>query len=749
MPVPDYLSRQPVNTESQRASSHPWLGAFDLKDARPVPAQEQLRATAQFLTHQVFTNLFPGWEKRQWADATDLSPSLLAELQQEDPLLAALTRHSTRPSPPVSETTAYLLDLCNAQRPVGKHLTHLPPNWLGAELDDFEMHNGVLFVRRQNRLLLVVPTALRLLFLEEKHDSHQAAHSGTNRTLRRIEERYWWPNLRRDVEEYIGGCVKCLQTSTRRGRWSYGFANPLPVVYRPFERVSLDILTVTEDNSTRFHKVLLMVDHSTRYAEAVPLPTGTAEQVAEALYSRIYERYGPINVLLTDNGSEFTAELLTATTKGLYEAMGAHHVTISPRHPQTNGVTERLNSTLLKYLRVLTEKRRHDWHQHLSAAIYAYNTTHQTALGASPYLLMYGRDPVDALDQWIDDALELQPTPVSPDDWNFKLQQARQRAQEHLLQQQQHASDRADRSRRDPAPAFTPGTYVYWRPRLMDERSSKLKYRGTGQVMRIQELRGNHAFLETLKGSVQRANVSDLFPLRSRRPYHRINLYEVLRSMLHRNPVVEPDRSWNGVPLDHDDDIPWEQVPDVSEEPATLLPSPSVAPTTEVSSADSPTIPVTVTELQRPATPPALYDPMPPLENHSPVSPHRSSPPRIGGDDSSTEFCVPDRILQLESILDSHGRRRRMVQLGYVGYPDDPVIEPWYDYDDLAEDGKVGWLADWKRRGGRNLITSRRRDQHRQQLARVNDELAKLECEEEEDFIGRQRITQRRRDRVP
>jgi hypothetical protein len=86
-----------------------------------------------------------------------------------------------------------------------------------------------------------------------------------------------------------------------------------------------------------------------------------------------------------------------------------------------------------------------------------------------------------------------------------------------------------------------------------------------------------------------------------------------------------------------------------------------------------------------------------------------------------------------------------MVQLGYVGYPDDPVIEPWYDYDDLAEDGKVGWLADWKRRGGRNLITSRRRDQHRQQLARVNDELAKLECEEEEDFIGRQR----RRDRVP
>ncbi len=111
---------------------------------------------------------------------------------------------------------------------------------------------------------------------------------------------------------------------------------------------------------------------------------------------------------------------------------------------------------------------------------------------------------------------------------------------------------------------------------------------------------------------------------------------------------------------------------------------------------------------------------------------------------------MPDRILQLEQVIDSHGRKRQMVQLGYEGYPDDPVIEPWYDYDDLAEDGKVGWLANWKRRGGKNLITGRQRAQRRQQLERVNDELARLECDEESDFLRRQRITQRRRrDRAP
>ena len=139
-----------------------------------------------------------------------------------------------------------------------------------------------------------------------------------------------------------------------------------------------------------------------------------------------------INVLLTDNGSEFTAQLLTDVTAGLYRAMGAHHVTISPYHPQTNGVTERLNSSLLKYLRVLTDTRVQDWPYHLGAAIYAYNTTHQTALGASPYVLMYGRDPTDALDQWIDSALEVEPPTVTADVWNERLRTARLLAQQHL-----------------------------------------------------------------------------------------------------------------------------------------------------------------------------------------------------------------------------------------------------------------------------------------------------------------------------
>jgi transposase InsO family protein len=127
------------------------------------------------------------------------------------------------------------------------------------------------------------------------------------------------------------------------------------------------------------------------------LVTKDSDLVAEALYKRIYERYGPVHSIVSDGGGEFVSHVIRA----LYQSMGAKHITISPYHLQTNGVTERLNSTLLQYLRVMTEGHAADWANYLGAVQYAYNTAYQTALGATPYLLMYGRHPVDAVDQWL------------------------------------------------------------------------------------------------------------------------------------------------------------------------------------------------------------------------------------------------------------------------------------------------------------------------------------------------------------
>ncbi|KAF4752107.1 hypothetical protein FOZ62_029556, partial [Perkinsus olseni] len=63
-------------------------------------------------------------------------------------------------------------------------------------------------------------------------------------------------------------------------------------------------------------------------------------------------------------------------------------------HPIGNGLVERFNQTFLKMLRVHVETT-HDWYQHLGSLVWFYNTSIHSSTKASPFYLMYGRDPPD------------------------------------------------------------------------------------------------------------------------------------------------------------------------------------------------------------------------------------------------------------------------------------------------------------------------------------------------------------------
>ena len=56
---------------------------------------------------------------------------------------------------------------------------------------------------------LVVPRTLIQDVIKENHDPKYVAHSGMKRTYSLISLNYWWPNMRRDIEEYIRKCDPC------------------------------------------------------------------------------------------------------------------------------------------------------------------------------------------------------------------------------------------------------------------------------------------------------------------------------------------------------------------------------------------------------------------------------------------------------------------------------------------------------------------------------------------------------------
>lgn len=92
--------------------------------------------------------------------------------------------------------------------------------------------------------------------------------------------------------------------------------------------------------------------------------------------------------ILTDNGTEFCNALMDV----LAIHMRVKHTTISPYHPQCNGLTERFNRTLCSLIEKNGEYDQY-WHMMLPGIIFAYNTSVHSSTNISPFELLYGRKP--------------------------------------------------------------------------------------------------------------------------------------------------------------------------------------------------------------------------------------------------------------------------------------------------------------------------------------------------------------------
>src|SRR5260221_14334954 len=63
----------------------------------------------------------------------------------------------------------------------------------------------------------------------------------------------------------------------------------------------------------------------------------------------------------------------------------------TPYHPQSQGVTEKLNGTLKSMLKKMCAEKPNDWDRYIDALLFAYREVPQASLGFSPFDLLYGR----------------------------------------------------------------------------------------------------------------------------------------------------------------------------------------------------------------------------------------------------------------------------------------------------------------------------------------------------------------------
>jgi transposase InsO family protein len=209
-------------------------------------------------------------------------------------------------------------------------------------------------------LRLYVPEHLRPLILRAYHDQPLAGHLGEKRTLWRVKQAFFWPGLHSDVLHYVQSCIPCQKRRRVRGRRGFFPLGPVSV---PVERVGMDFLTGFPTSVHGNNAILVITDYCTRYATAIAVPEMSAETTARAFLDRFALIYGIPQQVLTDQGSNFESKFMRV----IYDALGTTKLRTSTYHPETNGLTERFNSTLCDMLAKYVESDQRRWDEYLSA----------------------------------------------------------------------------------------------------------------------------------------------------------------------------------------------------------------------------------------------------------------------------------------------------------------------------------------------------------------------------------------------
>lgn len=254
------------------------------------------------------------------------------------------------------------------------------------ELTRLELHNNVLVRRRhiggEPTYQLVLPEEYRPDVFFQLHN--QMGHLGTERTLDLVRSRFFWPRMSVDVCNKIKRCERCIRRKAQPEK-----AAPLVNIRtsRPLELVCMDFLSIEPDQSNT-KDVLVITDHFTKYAVAVPTLNQRAKTVAKALWDNYLVHYGIPERLHSDQGRDFESH----TIKELCQMAGIHKTRTTPYHPRGNPV-ERFNRTLLNMLGTLQDQDKTHWKDFVKPLVHAYNCTRNDVTGYSPYELMFGRQP--------------------------------------------------------------------------------------------------------------------------------------------------------------------------------------------------------------------------------------------------------------------------------------------------------------------------------------------------------------------
>nr|GEU95406.1 hypothetical protein [Tanacetum cinerariifolium] len=268
------------------------------------------------------------------------------------------------------------------------------PKNLGIEADLWKLHTDGASNERGSRAGLILidlegaeySYALRLNFVNSNNDAEYEAllaglqqakylikeiymgscgmHDGPRKAVHKaMNAGYFWPSMHRDANNEVSSCDSCQVCAS---------VPKLPKIDMifvtsvwPFRKWEIDIVWPLPEAPGKVKYLIVDVDYSTKWIEAMAVTSITGRQVK-------------------------TSHLITSYAEGL----GIKLVFTLVYHPQANGVVERANRSIMQGIKTRLHHEGGAWVEELPNAFWAHRTTPKTSNEETPFSLTYGTEAV-------------------------------------------------------------------------------------------------------------------------------------------------------------------------------------------------------------------------------------------------------------------------------------------------------------------------------------------------------------------
>ena len=151
---------------------------------------------------------------------------------------------------------------------------------------DFVFHGGVLYKKNDGngrKLLLAVPPSLRRELIGQSHSSVVGGHLGWEKTLAKLNQRYFWPRMGRHVEGFVRTCLHCQFRKPPPGV-TPGLLEPIRPPERPFQMVGIDHLgPISSSKEGQPKHIIVAVDYLSKWIEARAVNSTSSEEAADSV----------------------------------------------------------------------------------------------------------------------------------------------------------------------------------------------------------------------------------------------------------------------------------------------------------------------------------------------------------------------------------------------------------------------------------------------------------------------------------